>query len=356
MEVDYTLDRPTAGLRFESQPRHCYSLRCPGVLHDVDGPRCWFPCADRSTDVFSLDMAVAVPDYEEEDEEEEGAAAPMEQDGAATPTGADVRKRPLTVLVGGGRLLGREKRRHPSTGARAEVWRYAIDTPVPAAAVSLVVGPFARWVDPAAPRVSHYYLAPEALEEPEPASPPAREAACLLPPKAWVKASVAGMGPVLAFLADFFNLTPPHQHQHQHQPAASSSSASGIAAASQTTAGAGAGAAAAPAPVTLEHRTVFVRNLPEASLPFHGLALHRAEALHPPALFDGHMALHFALAEGLLGAWLLPRLRPRLPRDHWIYHGVVGYLLLLYVRRRYGEHEYRYRLLRLMDQVAALER
>lgn len=108
--------------------------------------------------------------------------------------------------------------------------------------------------------------------------------------------------------------------------------------------------------VTLEHRTVFVKSLPEAAVPFHGLSLHRAEDLHPPTLFDAHMGLHVALAEGLFASWLLPRLRTRFPRDQWIYHGVVGYLLLLYVRRRYGEHEYRYRLLRLMDQVAALER
>ena len=372
MEIDYALDRPTAGLRFEAHPWHCYSLRCPGVLHDVDGPRCWFPCADRSTDLFTMDVAVAVPDYEEDDDEDEDEdeGAEMEQDaptagGAAAAGGR--RRRPLAVIVGGARLVRKEKRRHPGA-APAVVWRYAIDTNVTAGAVSLVVGPFARWVDPAAPRVTHHYLVPEELLEPDaPLSLPlpvpdggdgdgngsssaASAGPALLPPKAWVKASVAGMGPVLGFLADFFNLTPPHQQQQEQHPPL------GAGAAAATPPPPPAPTAAAAAAATLEHRAVFVKGLPEAGVAFHGLALHRAEDLHPPTLFDSHMGVHLALAEGVLAAWLLPRLRARLPRDQWIYHGVVGYLLLLYVRRRYGEHEYRYRLLRLLDQVAALER
>ena len=365
MEVKYVLDRPTAGLRFEERPRHCYSLRCPGVLHDVDGPRCWFPCADRSTDLFTVDFAVTVRDYEaeDEDEEEDKEAPTMEQDEGPAVTEAVARRgrrRPLTVIVGGARLVRKEKMRHAGAPP-AVVWRYAIDTNVTAGAVSLVVGPFAQWVDPAAPRVTHHYLVPEELPEPDAPLPlplplpeggdvssSAASAPALLPPKAWVKASVAGMGPVLGFVADFFNLTPPHQQQqHQRHPGA---------AAPPLPPPSTAGGAAAAAAATLEHRAVFVKGLPEAGVAFHGLALHRAEDLHPPTLFDPHMALHLALAEGVLAAWLLPRLRPRFQRDQWIYHGVVGYILLLYVRRRYGEHEYRYRLLRLVDQVVALER
>jgi hypothetical protein len=60
--------------------------------------------------------------------------------------------------------------------------------------------------------------------------------------------------------------------------------------------------------------------------------------------------------QAYMESWLLPRVRPRTWRDLWIRHGLVGYLVTLYVKRRYGLDEYRYRLLQLRDAVVALER
>jgi hypothetical protein len=385
IEIDYTLRNPVAGLRFESHPAHAYSMRCPSVLHDVDGPRCWFPCADRTTDVFTLDMTVAVVspvppkggEVEKEDEKEgkdgEGSHAgegeAMNGKGAnsssSTSTSAALNtsspainreeEHPAVVLVGGGQLLGKEKNAADGT----VVWRYAIETPITASAVSLVVGRFGKYVDPGVPRLTHHYLLREerraATSTATGGGSSAAAAAAASdktsplppPPRSWVSHSVEGMGPAMSFLADFFHLAP------------GGGAAAAAAAATVTSKGATT-TTAAPAPAAvipyLEHHTVFVKGLPEASVAFHGLSLHRSEDLHPPRVFDPSMTFHLALTEGLFASWLLPRVRPRSTRDRWIYHGVLGYLLLLYVRRRYGEHEYRYRLLRLMDAVTALER
>lgn len=89
---------------------------------------------------------------------------------------------------------------------------------------------------------------------------------------------------------------------------------------------------------------------------FHELAVQRAESLHPATHFDPSMATHLHCVEGYLTSYLLPRLRPRWLRDNWVLHGILGYLLQLYVRKRWGEDEYRYRLLAQMDATIALER
>ena len=328
VEIEYSLTNPVAGLRFESQPAHAYSVRCPAVLHDVDGPRCWFPCADRTADVFTVDMTVAVPLHREKEEEDETAKEARRKDDEQ-----------VVVLVGGGQLVGKYK----DIVDQTMVWRYAVDTPITATAVSLVVGRFGKYVDPGVPWLTHHYLLEKeeeagkeggkgkALPLPPPPPPPPP------PPRSWVRHSVEGMGPAMSFLADFFHLAP------GGNSGSASAKAEGF-------------ATETPAVPHLKHRTIFVKGLSEASVPFHGLSLHRAEDLHPPRVFDPSMTLHLAMTEGLLASWLLPRVRPRMSRDRWIYHGVLGYLLLLYVRRRYGEHEYRYRLLLLMDAVTALER
>ncbi|GAB5030883.1 dna repair enzyme, partial [Nannochloropsis oceanica] len=364
IEIDYRLQNPVAGLRFDSHPAHAYSMRCPSVLHDFDGPRCWFPCADRTTDIFTLDMVVAVVspassnrgevgngDTEANDREgnhvgkvdivndsgtNSSSRASTTISNSSTAINRD-EEHPVVVLVGGGQLLGKERKVADGT----VVWRYAIETPITASAVSLVVGHFGKYVDPGVPRLTHHYLLREerraatfkasngrnslpTIEKPLPPPPP---------PRSWVSHSVEGMGPAMSFLADFFHLAP---------------------------GGGEAATGSAPTPSVvvpyLEHRIVFVKGLPEASMAFHGLSLHRVEDVHPPRVFDHSMTFHLALAEGLFASWLLPRVRPRFTRDRWIYHGVLGYLVLMYVRRRYGEHEYRYRLLRLMDAVTALER
>ena len=364
IEIDYTLQNPVAGLRFDSHPAHAYSMRCPSVLHDVDGPRCWFPCADRTTDIFTLDMVVAVVspvssergeagNGDDEDNDREGShvgkgdtvndnATNNSSSTSTTPNTSSPainreEEHPVVVLVGGGQLLGKERNAADGT----VVWRYALETPITASAVSLVVGRFGKYVDPGVPRLTHHYLLREERRAATLKASGGRNSSSTIeksappppPPRSWVRHSVEGMGPAMSFLADFFHLAP------------------------------GGGAAAtssAPTPAAvipyLEHRTVFVKGLPEASVAFHGLSLHRAEDLHPPCVFDHSMTFHLALTEGLFASWLLPRVRPRFTRDRWIYHGVLGYLILLYVRRRYGEHEYRYRLLRLMDAVTALER
>jgi hypothetical protein len=68
------------------------------------------------------------------------------------------------------------------------------------------------------------------------------------------------------------------------------------------------------------------------------------------------MTSHLHLVEGYLSSFLLPRLRPRFLRDAWALYAVLGYLLTHYVRKRYGEDEYRVRLLALRDASVALER
>jgi len=386
IEIEYTLRNPVAGLRFESHPAHAYSMRCPSALHDVDGPRCWFPCADRTTDVFTLDMVVAVVtsrvpskggEAEKEDEKEdkggegshagEGSEALNGYGTTSSSSSTSIipntsspavnieEEHPAVVLVGGGQLLGKERNAADGT----VVWRYAIKTPITASAVSLVVGRFGKYVDPGVPRLTHHYLLREerraatstatggggsaaaAAAGNDKTSPPPP------PPRSWVSHSVEGMGPAMSFLADFFHLAP------GGGAAAAAAAATGTSKGATTTTAAPTPAVAIP---YLEHRIVFVKGLPEASVAFHGLSLHRSEDLHPPRVFDPSMTFHLALTEGLFASWLLPRVRPRFTRDRWIYHGVLGYLLLLYVRRRYGEHEYRYRLLRLMDAVTALER
>jgi len=367
VDITYSLDHPVAGLRFESQPAHAYSVRCPSVLHDVDGPRCWFPCADRTTDVFTLDMIISVPcsisgvgeanGAEGGERGNTGSLGHSDQKGATdgvvdgfrtdlcgdcTHPNTARNARPPIVLVGGGELVGKRM----TSGEEATEWHYAIETPITASAVSLVVGHFGRYVDREVPWVSHHYLLRGAAtgssvaerdcgggSEATPASSPPP------PPRSWVAHSVEGMGPALSFLADFFHLAP-----------------GGAAAAPPAKNGTILGPRPASSSPCLTHRTVFVRGLPDTAIAFHGLSLHRAGDLHPCRVFDSSMALHLGMAEAFFASWLLPRLRPRFSRDRWIFHGVLGYLLLLYVRRRLGEHEYRCRLLRLMDAVIALER
>lgn len=84
-------------------------------------------------------------------------------------------------------------------------WRYVIDSPIPAKCLSLVAGRFGRYVDPASPLFTHYYLSQPA----SPHDPPVSASAI----KSCINNSAGGTAPAVQFVAEYFSLVSPPEHR-----------------------------------------------------------------------------------------------------------------------------------------------
>jgi transcription initiation factor TFIID subunit 2 len=103
------------------------------------------------------------------------------------------------------------------------------------------------------------------------------------------------------------------------------------------------------------HKLVFVDELPAERFDSATLSLVRAEFLHGDDAIEQVFETRQLLSHALACQWIGINIVQKTWADTWVVNGLGLYITGLFIRRIFGNNEYRFRLRKDMDRVAAMD-
>ncbi|KDQ63029.1 hypothetical protein JAAARDRAFT_29020 [Jaapia argillacea MUCL 33604] len=289
VKIVYSLRNPVDGLQF-LLPTDAYPYRVPHVYTTPSSPdaaRCWVPCIDNLWEKCTWEFEFVVPKSLEEPH-------PVIDD--EDPEGAQTDY--PTVVICSGELM--EQVAHPYNSSKTIfLFSQAVLTSVQH--IAWAAGPF------------HVYPIPadqSASDEPTGASQPLMHAFCLPGHEAHLTTSVSFMRGAMNFYSTEFGSYP-----------------------------------------FGSHKLVFVDEMPTARFDSATLSLVTADMLHGEDSIDQVYETRHSLSHALACQWVGINIQQKAWSDTWLVNGLGLYITGLFLRKLFGNNEYRFRMKKDTERV-----
>ncbi|KAL4251521.1 Transcription initiation factor TFIID subunit 2 [Abortiporus biennis] len=291
--ITYSLRNPSDGLQFVV-PNDTYPFRVPHMYTTPSSPdaaRCWVPCIDNLWEKCTWEFEFVVPRHLEQHD-----ALSDDEDEDSQEVDYP------TVVVCSGELV--EQVSHPHNSAKT-IFVFAQSTLTSVQHIAFAAGPF------------HVHTIPADLSTAEDASgttQPLMHAFCLPGHEAMLSQSVSCMRSAMSFYSSEFGSYP-----------------------------------------FGSHKLVFVDELPTQRFDSATLSLVTVDLLHGDDAIDQVFEARHSLGHALACQWIGINIVQKTWSDTWLVNGLGLYITGLFMRKVFGNNEYRFRLKKDMERVVEMD-
>ncbi|KAI0348152.1 hypothetical protein BDW22DRAFT_1480005 [Trametopsis cervina] len=291
--ITYSLRNPIDGVQF-MVPSDAYPYRAPHAFTTPSSPdsaRCWVPCIDNIWEKTAWEFEFVVPRYLEQQD-----ASDVDEDDEQ-PHGDYP-----TVVVCSGELL--EQVSHPHNSGKT-IFLFAQPIPTSAQHIAWAAGPF---------HVHSIAADLSTAEDTSGSRQPLMHAFCLPGHESQLAATISFMRSAMSFYSTEFGSYPYGSH-----------------------------------------KVVFVDELPTQRFDAVTVSLVSVDLLHGEDAIDQVYETRLCLSHALACQWIGINIQPKMWSDSWLVNGLGLYITGLYMRKLFGNNEYRYRLKKDMERVLQLD-
>ncbi|KAI0323074.1 hypothetical protein OF83DRAFT_1234654 [Amylostereum chailletii] len=290
VNIEYSLRGPVDGLNFVL-PSDAYPHRVPHVYTTPSSPdaaRCWVPCVDNMWERCTWDFEFIVPRYLEDRGEDRGSDDEDDEEQEEHPT----------VVVCSGELV--EQVAHPFNSNKS-IFVFSQSILTSAQHIGFAAGPF---------HVLSIPVENNSNDEAGSSSQPQMHAFCLPGHELSLAVSVAFTRQAMSFYSTEFGSYP-----------------------------------------FGSYKIIFVDELPVTRFDTSTLCLASVDLLHGDDAIDQVYETRQVLSHALACQWAGINILPKTWSDLWLVNGLGLYITALFLRKLFGNNEYRFRLKKDMERA-----